>query len=340
VLRQYGDQIQPQVSNQQEISSHQVAPSRQEVSDQEETQEHLVAPSQQKAPGQQVAPKQQQTPNQRPPAQEPSTTVVVTKTITPKPRPRVSILNLPPDALLSIASELDYVSWVFLKLSGSTLYAVPPMPPWTPTNQSKMKILDTFSPPSNRVFTGDRTPLHLCKDCMMWHTFEHLQIFPHPRPEKVFRSYSDYAIQKPRICRRHAIKTKKWVPGERLDESHILCKACLTPKNVKSGLCSWNCGQCHTCTSRKEWSARCSRCYTGEGPLLPRHDSLTVVYTSPSISPISRAMTSPISHRVGNVQSGPSSRQCGRCLGLLSDYEGSASLCRCYNVRQGYAGWK
>jgi hypothetical protein len=162
----------------------------------------------------------------------------------------------------------------------------------------------------------------------MWHTFEHLVIYPSPLPEFEFPDYKDFATHKLRVCVRHAMRSDQWRPGEKIDADYRLCHMCNTPKNLVSKQCSWNCRKCRGCTKRKAWSAMCEGCWSGrdvdkmiygiswsEWNLRPKKPKSKYMETSSSNPSVKRDATG--------------RRICGSCLGLLDFTPGSTEVCVC-----------
>lgn len=186
----------------------------------------------------------------------------------PAPRPPspplAYILKLLPDhanLLLRITTFLDYPSIVIFSLTCKALYSAIPIPALhAPTPAEELAILRELAP--TRRIASSRFPLHFCTECLIWHSFEYLVVYPHPRPERVFLSDADFAVQNPRVCVRAAIASGRWAPGGWLeDRIHILCAKCRTPRNVAERECSWNCVKCRRCTGRKNWGGVCVVCW-------------------------------------------------------------------------------
>lgn len=161
------------------------------------------------------------------------------------------------DLLFYLMDFLDYPSIVFLKLTCKKLNSEISLHHLTPTFDEQLTVLNNFY--SNKILNGERFPPHLCKECMMWHTFECVVIWPSPRPESAFRDSYEFKYQTPRKCIRHALKTGEWQLGKAIDEKHTLCSSCQTPKSNDTGKCSWNCHVCGCCTGRDKWSEHCFR---------------------------------------------------------------------------------
>jgi len=243
------------------------------------------------------------------------------------------ILKLPPALLICIADYLDYPSIIFFKVACKQLNNAIPIPRLPPTLEEKLTVLRLF--PANSTFEGDRSPPYLCKDCMMWHTFEHLVIYPDPFPESVFHDHKDFAIQKPRVCVRHARLTGRWIPCGWIDKNYILCGACNTPRNVKEKVCAWNCQRCGACTRRKAWSAMCVACWReGDGDVLRKKAARDPPKSVHSLYAYREggAIMPPPRNGVGS-----SSRICGRCLGILDFAPDSVEVCRCVESRHSFS---
>jgi hypothetical protein len=203
----------------------------------------------------------------------------------PPSPPRAYILNFLPDLLRYISTLLDPRSLILLSLTCKKLYAFagPSIPalyaPLFPVE--KLSILRLFPPARDpdpapwpaqaKEQSKERAPPHLCRLCLLYHTTEYLIMYPHPRPERVFLSYKDFAVQKPRVCVRDAVKRGRWAPGGDMgDGEHVLCAECWTPMDLEEGMCSWNCKDCGKCTGRERWGIWCVDCAGlngGEGNL-------------------------------------------------------------------------
>jgi len=232
----------------------------------------------------------------------------------PKPKREAYILKLSPEIILQIVSHLTYLPTAFLKLSCRTLNRNITLTHLTPSPYEKLSVVQEVRPRSD--FKGDRNPPYLCKDCVIWHSFEHMIIWPHPRPENVFLNYADFKLQKPRRCVRYAVKSGEWVIGKRISGEHVLCGKCVTPS--ARGECAWNCGRCGKCTGRKAWSGFCEECWrVGDGEELGRKGRVeTWDYATGSKLP--------------KLSDKKSKRKiCGRCLGSLDFEPGSREVCRC-----------
>jgi hypothetical protein len=246
------------------------------------------------------------------------------------------ILKLPPALLICIVNYLDYPSIIFFKIACKQLNNAIPIPRLPPTHEEKLAVLRLF--PANSTFEGDRSPPYLCKDCMMWHTFEHLVIYPHPFPESVFHDHKDFAIQKPRVCVRYARLTGRWIPGKLIDKNYILCPACNTPRNVKEKKCSWNCQRCSACTGRKAWSAMCVACWReGDGDVLRKKAAWDPPESVHSLYAYRRGGAIMPPRRNGGGGSSRSRTVCGRCLGILDFVPGSVEVCRCAESRHSFS---
>lgn len=247
----------------------------------------------------------------------------------PVPNPP-HIFKLAPELVAHIVKYLDYSSTSLLKLSCKQLYSTIPFPYYLPTIHDRLTILRTF--PSTVTFPGDRSPPFLCRDCVMWHTAEYLVMWPYPRPERVFQSYTDFTIQKYRTCSRFAIRSGQWTPGKPLDKQHILCPDCRTPREVKSNQCSWNCQRCGTCIGRKGWAAVCQSCWK-EGD----NDTMRYGTHHAPVKPIYPSITDP--GGTGGAESkswwDASTKICGVCLGRLDRTPNtSREACRCRRTRR------
>lgn len=229
------------------------------------------------------------------------------------PTRHLCIFDLSQDVLVHILSILDCASAFQLKISCKRFYTTLPDPSHPASKADKMLILRSF-PPRN-WFNGDRAPPYLCEDCVLWHSFEHLVVYPHPVPESVFLEYRYFAAVKRRACARFAIESTRWTLGRPIDDKglYILCSDCKTPKDVKKGLCQWNCTQCGGCTGRASWSTTCQSC------------SLQPTKT------MERAATSKALVGLGNG----SNKVCKQCLGLLYvdlGHAHSVERCRCQEL--------
>lgn len=247
-------------------------------------------------------------------------------------KPRTNILKLPPELILNIASHLPYTSAVFLKISCKQLNRFVRIKHLQPSTSETISVLQQFPP--TRTFKGDRNPPYLCQECVMWHTFEHMTIYPHPRPESAFQNYADYKIQRPRKCLRYAMKSGQWRRGQKIDSEHSLCASCVTPKERKrGGKCSWNCGRCGGCTGRKGWSAMCVGCWRfGDGEEM-RNGVGWSALNSIAKPHLYRASGS----KVPALSDDQGRRTCGRCLGLLNFEPGSKEVCQCSESRSSFS---
>lgn len=234
------------------------------------------------------------------------------------------ILNLLPELILSVAGHLDYSTAILLSLSCKKLHNIIPIPKQTPDWPQKRTMLQIY--PSIRTFAGDRNPPYLCEDCQIWHTFEHMVIWPNPQPENRFSSYIDFKYGGGRVCTRYAVKTPQlrikgafWIPGQTLDSKYFLCKDCNTPSkyfsNNKGKRCQWNCGICGSCRGRKSWSPYCDRCWRPAYSMQMWNDAYEYQPLQLSLVDESKKKT------------------CGLCLGILNYSTGSREMCCCTESR-------
>ena len=240
------------------------------------------------------------------------------------------ILDLLPELIISVVNYLDYSTAVLLSVSCKKLHDIIPIPQQTPDWPQKRTMLRKY--PSIRTFAGDRSPPYLCEYCQMWHTFEHMAVWPNPQPENRFSCYNDFKYREGRVCTRYAVKNPQlrikgalWIPGQALDSKYFLCKDCNTPSKYlssnksdnasKGKRCQWNCGICGRCTERKGWSSYCDRCWRPGYSAKMWNDTYEYQPLQLSLLDDSKKKT------------------CGLCLGILSYSAGSREMCRCTESR-------
>ena len=240
------------------------------------------------------------------------------------------LLNLIPELILKVADHLDYSTRVLLSISCKKLHDLIPIQKHTPEWPQKRVVLQKY--PSIRTFAGDRSVPYLCWDCQMWHTFEHMVIWPNPQSENRFSSYTDFKNKAGRICTRYAIRHPQfrvdgvlWIPGQALNDKYFLCKDCKTPSKypssnksndfMKGRRCQWNCGICGRCTERKSWSAYCNRCWR------PGY-STKMWNDDPDTQPLQPSLVDEKKVKI-----------CGLCLGKLTYSAESRENCRCREPR-------
>lgn len=145
--------------------------------------------------------------------------------------PRISaVLRLPPELWLCVTDHLNYAEIVLTRLTCKSLYSTIPPHRNPPTHDEMMLVLQNFPPTGTCQVDG--RPYYLCNKCTMWHSRQHLQIWPFPY--RYGRSSRDTALQEAAlaptpslvVCVRFGMTKMGWKLGENVGESHILCKQC------------------------------------------------------------------------------------------------------------------
>ena len=243
------------------------------------------------------------------------------------------LIKLPMELWLHVSSYLDYAGTILMKLTCKQINSLLSLPKAIPMQREKLALLRNLPPKMYIPSTStSRSPPYLCNRCCLWHSYEHLVLFPIPKPESAYVSYAAFAAEPIRTCARFWVKNRNWIPGHSICEKYILCAYCLTPSNTYSNRCQWNCKLCFRCTNRKAWSGYCTYCWKPRDPLEMGYEG----WLDPRVDKGRRKGSKGL-NRNGSSEDGKG-RICGKCLGLLTYVKGSNDMCRCGEDRHSFEG--